>query len=131
MMSQLRGWEWVLTLLVWAAMAAIPIVIVYARKAANPIPTVLVSILTSWTCVGWVVALIMSVASKKADSGVPAIGGAAWQSTGGTSPVPPSPPPGMYTDPQDPTRQRYWSGSAWGPTTPAPPQVEGDARDNA
>jgi hypothetical protein len=30
------------------------------------------------------------------------------------------PPPGIYQDPTDPTRQRYWDGTSWGQRLPVP-----------
>ena len=41
---------------------------------------------------------------------------------------PPTPAPGWYPDPSNPSAQRYWDGAAWGPTAPLaaypPPRAE-------
>jgi hypothetical protein len=33
------------------------------------------------------------------------------------------PPPGIYQDPTDPARQRYWDGTSWGQQLPAPGEI--------
>lgn len=59
----MRGYEW-LWLVGWIIPAAIPIAIAYIRKTTNRTAVLLVALLTSWTCIGWVAAVIMSVVGK-------------------------------------------------------------------
>lgn len=63
-MSNLKGFEW-LILLAWALVPAIvPIAIAYGRKTTNRTVVLIVALLTSWTCVGWIVALVLSIVGK-------------------------------------------------------------------
>ena len=44
--------------------AVIPIAISYARRTTNRKAVLLVAVLTSWTCVGWVAAVVMAAVGK-------------------------------------------------------------------
>ena len=44
--------------------AVVPIWIAYGRHTANRRAVLLVALLTSWTCVGWVAAVVMAAAGK-------------------------------------------------------------------
>lgn len=50
--------------LILLAAAVVPIAIAYARKTTNRQAVLLVALLTSWTCVGWVVAIILASIGK-------------------------------------------------------------------
>jgi len=39
---------------------------------------------------------------------------------------PQTPAPGWYPDPANPSIQRYWDGSTWGPTAPVATQPQGE-----
>jgi hypothetical protein len=41
------------------------------------------------------------------------------------------PPPGIYQDPIDPARQRYWDGTSWGQQLPAPESLPAERRTGA
>lgn len=44
--------------------AVVPIAIAYARRTTNRKAVLLVAVLTSWTCVGWVAAVAMAAVGK-------------------------------------------------------------------
>lgn len=44
--------------------AVVPIAIAYVRKTMNRKAVLLVALLTSWTCVGWVAAVVMAATGK-------------------------------------------------------------------
>ena len=50
--------------LVLLAAAAIPIAIAYVRRTTNRKAVLLVALLTSWTCVGWVIAVVLAAIGK-------------------------------------------------------------------
>lgn len=63
-MANLKGFEW-LILIAWALVPAIvPIAIAYGRKTTNRTAVLIVALLTSWTCVGWVVAIVLAAIGK-------------------------------------------------------------------
>ena len=46
--------------------ALIPIVIAYARNTTNRTAVLLIALLTSWTCIGWAIAVAMATTGKPA-----------------------------------------------------------------
>jgi len=64
MSEQLRGTEWLILVIAWLALAIIPILIAFLRRTTNRKAVLLVAVLTSWTCVGWVAAVILAAVGK-------------------------------------------------------------------
>ncbi len=44
--------------------AIVPIAIAYVRRTTNRKAVLLVALLTSWTCVGWVIAVVLAAIGK-------------------------------------------------------------------
>jgi hypothetical protein len=63
-MGNLKGFEWLILVALALLPAIVPIVIAYARKTTNRTAVLIVALLTSWTCVGWIVALVLSIVGK-------------------------------------------------------------------
>ena len=57
----LRGPELLVFFFIFTLPAIAPIVIAFVRRTTNRIAVLIIALLLSWTCVGWVVALIMSL----------------------------------------------------------------------
>ena len=88
---------WIFLTLGWIVMTAIPIVIAYGRGVVNKAPTIVISVLLSWTCIGFIIALIVAVSARtraqvEYAAAVQAQQIAAWQNYQGP-PLPPPPVP--------------------------------------
>ena len=64
MPNNLRGPELLILLVIFLLPAVVPIAIAYARKTTNRVTVLLVALLLSWTCVGWIVALVLSLTGQ-------------------------------------------------------------------
>ena len=90
---------WVIALLSWLVMTLIPIVVAQRRGVVNKAPTIVLSVLLSWTCIGFLIALIVAVSSRtraqvEYAAAVQAQQYAAWQAAqahGQRMPPPPVP----------------------------------------
>lgn len=63
-MGNLRGWEWLIIVAVALLPAIVPIAIAYGRRTTNRTAVLLVALLTSWTCAGWIVAVVLAAVGK-------------------------------------------------------------------
>jgi hypothetical protein len=64
MLGQMRGWEWLIVIALSVVPAIIPIAIAYGRRTTNRVAVLIVALLTSWTCVGWVIAVVLAAVGK-------------------------------------------------------------------
>lgn len=64
MSSQLRGWEWLILLPLAVVPAVVPITIAYIRHASNRVAVLVVALLASWTCIGWIAAIAMAATGR-------------------------------------------------------------------
>lgn len=63
-MTNLKGFEWLILVALALVPAIVPIAIAYARKTTNRTAVMIVALLTSWTCVGWIVAVVLAAVGK-------------------------------------------------------------------
>lgn len=63
-MGNLKGFELVVLAPLALLAAAIPISVAYIRRTSNRVAVLIVALLTSWTCVGWVAAVVMAAVGK-------------------------------------------------------------------
>lgn len=61
LMPSMKGWQWLILIALSLLPAAVPIVIAYVRKTTNRTAVLLVALLTSWTCIGWVAAVELAI----------------------------------------------------------------------
>lgn len=61
----LRASELVILVLVSLIPALVPIVVAYARQITHRRAVLWVALLTSWTFVGWIVAMVLSIVGSK------------------------------------------------------------------
>lgn len=92
--------SWVLTIL--SGLYLLPWAVAASRGKANRKSVFWVNLLTGWTAVGWIIALVMACTAHHPLYPVSA------PLAIGTGPA-----PGWYPDP-DGTGTRYWDGHAWG-----------------
>lgn len=59
-----RGSELIVVLAFALIPAVVPILVAYLRRTTNRRAVLLVALLTSWTCVGWVAAVVMAAIGK-------------------------------------------------------------------
>ena len=64
MLGQISSGQWLILILGALIPALIPIAIAYIRRTTNRTAVLIVAILTSWTCVGWVAAVVMAAIGK-------------------------------------------------------------------
>lgn len=62
--TNLKGFEWLILVALALLPAVVPIAIAYARKTTNRTVVLLVALLASWTCVGWIVAVVLAAVGK-------------------------------------------------------------------
>ncbi|MDI1290426.1 MAG: superinfection immunity protein [bacterium] len=55
-----RGFDWLVIAMIAIAPALVPIVIAYARNTTNRTAVLVIALLTSWTCIGWAIAVAMA-----------------------------------------------------------------------
>ncbi len=68
-MSVPQGFEVVIIIAFSLLPAAVPIVIAYVRKTTNRTAVLLIALLTSWTCIGWAIAVALATTGKPEDPG--------------------------------------------------------------
>ena len=59
-----QGFDWLVIALLAVLPALVPIVIAYARNTTNRTAVLLIALLTSWTCIGWAIALAMATTGR-------------------------------------------------------------------
>lgn len=60
----LRGYEWLILIAAGVLPALVPIVIAQVRKTTNRTAVVIVALLTTWTLIGWVAAVVMAATGR-------------------------------------------------------------------
>lgn len=66
-----QGVDWLIIIMLAMLPGVVPIVIAYARNTTNRVGVVLVALLTSWTCIGWAIALAMATTGRPAKPPAP------------------------------------------------------------
>ena len=61
-----QGFEFLIFIAFSLLPAIVPIAIAYVRRTTNRKAVILVAVLTSWTCIGWGVAVTMALIGKPA-----------------------------------------------------------------
>lgn len=64
MLTNMKSSELLALLAVVLLPAIVPIAIAYVRRTTNRKAVLLVALLTSWTCAGWVVAIVLAAIGK-------------------------------------------------------------------
>jgi hypothetical protein len=59
-----QGVDWLVIAMLAVLPALIPIVIAFARNTTNRVTVLLVALLTSWTCIGWAIAVAMATTGR-------------------------------------------------------------------
>ncbi len=63
-MGTLKGFEWLVLILIIVVPAMVPITIALIRRTTNRTTVILVALLTSWTLIGWVIAIVLASIGK-------------------------------------------------------------------
>lgn len=68
-MFNLRGPELAIVLIVSLVAALVPIFIAYFRRTDNRRVVLVVALLTSWSCLGWIVAMVLAATGRPQPAG--------------------------------------------------------------
>ena len=96
----------VVVILLLAALYLLPTIVAVHRHHHQSGAVAAINFFLGWTLIGWVVSLAMGLSAHRAPAVV-------MNQFGSGQPLPPA---GWYPDPSDSGRQRYWTGTDWGPT---------------
>jgi hypothetical protein len=114
----------------------LPTILGMVRRVVNVGSVFAINLLLGWTLIGWAIALAMALRTNPPHAypqvwtppptpgSVPGYG-VASSPQGSPSlnlgmPPPAGPPAGWYTDPYDPSGQRWWDGQKWTATASKP-----------